>query len=185
MDNQLQVTEHAVAGSANATQADAKDWFNDFIINARSARKTAMTVVGLGEQWLAFIADTRTNPPAYYICDTDRLEDLAKNRQKAFGYIKELRRLSKGQVNESNTVYKGFPMQRYTPDAWVPLAWWMLARLKVRMQAEPMRAVKDLLSDCFKEWRDVTANSEDLQKELVRHVHTSMTAGARKEQPCT
>ena len=135
-----------------------------------------MTVVGLGNQWLAFIADTRTNPPTYYVCDTDRLDDLAKNRQKAFGYIKELRRLSKGQVNESNTLYQGFPMQRYTPDAWAPLAWWMLARLKVRMQAEPTRAVKDLLSDCFKEWRVVTANREDLQKELVRNVRTSMSA---------
>jgi len=135
-----------------------------------------MTVVGLGEQWLAFIADTRTNSPTYYICDTNRHDDPAKNRQMAFGYIKELRRLSKGQVNESNTVYQGFPMQRYTPEAWAPLAWWMLARVKARMQAEPTRAVKDLLADCFKEWRDVTANSEDLQKELVRNVRTSMSA---------
>jgi len=165
-----------------------KKRFNDFIATAKMAKKPTLTLIDQGHRWLGFVADTRGDTPFYYVFGTDAPDDPRKNQQQGFECLMWIRYASSGQINETNALYGGFPMQRHTPDASGALVCWMMERMGQRMIVEPKRSINDLLEDCFKEWRTVTLNREDLQKEFVQDLRAKMRARVedqRKAEACS
>jgi len=169
------VPEHiSNACPEGATEGEMQLWMNGLIAKAKKASEPTFTLLANRHRWVLFVADARTDTPKYYICNPGRLADDNENRKRASEIFKDFLRISSGQLDRSNTMYLSFPMQRHTPDASFPLAYWMRERMLVRMRLERTRPIKSLFHDCFNEWRIVTVNRDDLQKELVREVRAEI-----------
>ena len=174
--------------AANSADDVLKKLFNDFIAAVKNATKPVATIIHDGDRWLGFIADARSGTPFYYVFTTDAPDDSHKNQQQALACLLAIRYLSSGRINESNVLYGGFPMQLHTPKASGALVCWMMERMAERMNVEPQRSINDLLEDCFSEWRTVTLDREDLQKEFVEDLRAKMRASLeehRKTEACS
>ena len=156
--------------STGFTKGEMKQWLDAVITKAMMADEPTLNLIAHRGRWLIFVADARTAPLRYYICDTDRLDDRDENRKKAGQFLDDFAWVSGGQINRSNTVYLALPMQRHTPDSSYPIAYWVRGRMYVRMKLERTRSIRDLFQDCFNEWRIVTVNRKDLQMDLVFEV---------------
>lgn len=175
--------------STGFTKGEMTQWLDTVNKKAMMANEPTLDLITHRGRWLIFIADARTAPLQYYVCDTDRLDDRDENRKKAGQFLDDFAWVSGGQINRSNTVYLALPMQRHTPGASYPIAYWVRGRMYVRMKLEQTRSIRDLFQDCFNEWRIVTVNREDLRMKLVRDLRVEIaqndakSAADREGQP--
>ncbi|HZW20640.1 hypothetical protein [Noviherbaspirillum sp.] len=170
---------HSDSLDANAVRAgdlDLQRAFSDFIARAAKAPKPTLAILNTGNHWMGAIADTRGDTPVYYICDTNAPKLNDRDEVEVSGYLDKLEQFSGGQIKRTNTVYCGYPMQLRTTNACGPLACWMLERISEKLKTEPDRDIRMLLNECYREWFDLTNNSQNFEREFARRRRALMFA---------
>jgi len=173
--------EHLHSASKDSALVTAGDLdlqraFNEFRAMAEKARKPTLAMLNAKNHWIGIVADTRGDTPVYYICDTNAPAKNKRNEEKVNGYLNKLEQFSGGQINRSNTVYCGYPMQQGTSNACGPLACWIQERTMEKLKTEPTRRIDELFQECYREWRDIRNDSRELEREFARRLRALMFA---------
>jgi len=144
-----------------AAEADRKLEFRKFLETARQAGVPTLAILHWPGHWLAFVADLCGTKPVFYICDTSASVDDVKRKRALENYLRALAYLSDKEINPGNTVYCGYAMQRFTPNACGVLACWMLEQLAAKIKNHPELPIDALFDACANDWWPTGASEED------------------------